>query len=440
MAIVEVVAVERHEVDHGALVGAYLDGPVEGAENNVYALDLRGWAIGRTSPVATVEVWSPEIAPHWKVVAPEFRSLIPLTVYRPDVTVRHPVTAGVACGFSASLGVVGTAPEFDWLVQVVLEDERRFPLATIRVKRRPLLSGFAPALQPLLLTSLGRSGSSWVMRLFAEHPAIVVQRRLYDTRAAGYWMHMICILSRPAAPAQPMAPAPPVARGVRQNPFYGPPLTDDPDIRRWLGRGYPEQLAAFCQQAVEQLYLRIAESQQQSRPRYFAEKSHPDAAWLARDLYPGMREIFLVRDFRDLVSSILAFDARRGFHGFGRRPEDGDADYLRRFRVWVIDVCAAWRRRADHAHLLRYEDLVRDPVETVRRALEYLDLEATPSLVRRMVDVAGQDTATWSRHRTSPDALASIGRWRRDLPPATQELCQELFADALREFGYEREV
>lgn len=438
MAIVEIMAIQRHEVDYDALVDGHLDVPVVGDENDVYAVELGGWALGRTSPVRTVEVWTPELAPHWKVIDSASVKRIPLTIHRPDVIAHHPIAAGFTCGFLAPLGIVGTAPEFDWLLQVVLEDERRVPLATVRVKRQPLRSSFEPTLQPLLLTGLGRSGSSWVMRLLAEHPEIVVQRSFLDTRAIGYWMHMARVLSQPASPDQSMAFATSDAWSVRQNPFYGPPITNDPNTRLWLGRGYPEQLAAFCQQAVEQLYLHTAQSQGQNQPRYFAEKSDPSAAWLMQDLYPDMREIFLVRDFRDLVASILVFDAKRGFYGFGRQPEDSEADYIRRFQVWTIDLCQAWRRRADRAHLLRYEDLVLNPVESIQRALEYLNVEATPWLVRKMIEGANQDSAAWAHHRTSPSVLASIGRWRRDLAPAAQELCQELFADALREFGYER--
>ena len=183
--------------------------------------------------------------------------------------------------------------------------------------------------------------------------------------------------------------------------------------------------------------MRTARSQGQQAARYFAEKSDPAAAWLTRELYPGMREIFLVRDFRDLVTSILAFDAKRGFFGFGRRPEDQDADYVRRFRLSTMNLCHAWRHRADRAHLLRYEDLVRNPEESLRRVLEYLGLDASPSLVCGILDRIDQESEILIDHRTSSSALASIGRWRRDLPAAIQDVCHEVLADALREFGYD---
>jgi hypothetical protein len=39
---------------------------------------------------------------------------------------------------------------------------------------------------------------------------------------------------------------------------------------------------------------------------------------IARDLYPRANEIFLVRDFRDLICLVLAFNEKRGTVEFGR--------------------------------------------------------------------------------------------------------------------------
>ena len=37
-----------------------------------------------------------------------------------------------------------------------------------------------------------------------------------------------------------------------------------------------------------------------------------------RELYPAARELFLVRDFRDMIASMQAYNARKGFGDFGR--------------------------------------------------------------------------------------------------------------------------
>ena len=41
------------------------------------------------------------------------------------------------------------------------------------------------------------------------------------------------------------------------------------------------------------------------------------SAALTAELYPDAREVFLVRDFRDMVASIFAFNRKRGVRGFG---------------------------------------------------------------------------------------------------------------------------
>jgi len=39
-------------------------------------------------------------------------------------------------------------------------------------------------------------------------------------------------------------------------------------------------------------------------------------------------------------------------------------------------------------------------------------------------------------HQTSGGPAESIGRWKRDLDPGIQKVCEDEFGAALREFGY----
>ncbi len=49
---------------------------------------------------------------------------------------------------------------------------------------------------------------------------------------------------------------------------------------------------------------------------------------MIREVYPRAQEVILVRDFRDMVASILAYNAKRGYTAFGREHVDNDEEYI----------------------------------------------------------------------------------------------------------------
>jgi hypothetical protein len=55
-----------------------------------------------------------------------------------------------------------------------------------------------------------------------------------------------------------------------------------------------------------------------------------------------------------------------------------------------------------------------------------------------MVGVLETEMPELARHTTSPDAAASIGRWREDLDERLAKACERAFGEALDVFGYER--
>jgi hypothetical protein len=93
-------------------------------------------------------------------------------------------------------------------------------------------------------------------------------------------------------------------------------------------------------------------------------------------------------------------------------------------------------RRAERAHLVRYEDLVSDPPETVRAVLAYLEIDSSPGVVEAVTRALTETTPGMEAHRTTPDAQASVGRWQRELTPELQRLCETAFGPALEAFGY----
>jgi hypothetical protein len=155
-----------------------------------------------------------------------------------------------------------------------------------------------------------------------------------------------------------------------------------------------------------------------------------------RELYPQGRELFLVRDFRDMIASMLAYNARKGFGDFGRETAESDAAWLAELHRGVVALRDAWRERGDTTSLVRYEDLVRDPGSTLPPLLSVLGLDATPETVRGLIAAAAPDAPELRGHGTAGSPEASIGRWRTDLTPELLAAVEETFGDLLQEFGY----
>jgi hypothetical protein len=293
-----------------------------------------------------------------------------------------------------------------------------------------------------MLTTMGRAGTTWTMRLLSEHPEIVVHRwHPYELRTARYWWHMLKTLSEPRDPYH-SAQADHFQTNkqwIGYNPFYPEPISVTPGLGEWMGRDYIEDLARFCQRSAEETYLRIAAGQGQSNVKYMAEKHRADnLPWLVWELYPRAKEIFLVRDFRDVYSSMLAFNQKFGRRAFGPAHIETDADFATFLRNSTIrNLSRSWPKRQDRAHLIRYEELITQPQQTLHDVLVYLELDASDETVDGMLDRASAENPEMTRHLTSSDVSTSLGRWKSSLTPELQSVANTAFGDVLQQFGYQ---
>jgi sulfotransferase family protein len=400
-----------------------------GSRREGYVLHLRGWVVASESRVSSVEV----------LYEGGVIRRTPVRGSRPDLAaVAPPETDAV---FHVLVGVLGLAPEFELELQAVLEDGARVRLGSVKARHTPIGPQLERRLEPITVSCLGRTGSTWLMQILADHPKIVVYRRHpYESAPAGYWAHMLKVLAEPGN----------VVEGdyrhqfhenlssIGHNPYYDDTVDDEGGLGQWFASGYVERLAAFCQQSIDDWYASVAEKQGQRETAYFAEK-HMWPTYvpvLLRELYPGAKEVFLVRDFRDMACSILDFDERRGYAGFRRPDGKTDEQYVEQdLRRAALALMNGWRHRRETGHLVRYEDLVRRPEETLASLLEYLELDSSASAVASLVGATGE-TGADRDHGTSSSLDASVGRWERERDAKFRALCNEAFAEALAEFGY----
>ena len=364
---------------------------------------------------------------------------VSIDVPRPDVAGGY-ATAEVECGFWTMTGTLGRRREFTIDVFVVLDDGSRIRIGSVRGRRGAIGSGYDPRLRPLMLTSLGRTGTTMLMRLLSAHPAVVAYDAFpYEIFPAKYWLHMLRVLSEPANHRESAAPTEffedPWTIG--HNPFHTAPITDATAVRHFLGRGYVRDLAAFTQRSIDHFYGIVGAEQGKAAPVFFIEKFHPDhVPRLGWDLYSNARELVLVRDPRDMICSILAFNAKRRTISFGRERFPDDEAYVHFVARRMGELVDAWRERQAVCRLVRYEEIVTRPAECAESLLRYLGLEAAHETISMMVERA-VDGPALAAHRTAVSAEASIGRWRNDLPPSIRGVCEQAFESVITDLGYD---
>jgi Sulfotransferase family len=173
------------------------------------------------------------------------------------------------------------------------------------------------------------------------------------------------------------------------------------------------------------------------------------AADLVLSLFPRSRVIFLVRDGRDVLDSIL--DA----HGPGgwlerlewRRASFDTADQRAAFvhrnaLLWRGRMTACSRAFAAHApelrFKLRYEDLLADTQVQLAELASWLGLPSGPKRIAAIAET--HDFAKIPEGGRGPGMIArsaTPGAWREGLTPEEQETAAQIMGSMLAELGYE---
>src|SRR3954451_6984526 len=92
------------------------------------------------------------------------------------------------CGFACSFSVLGLPNECDLRVEALVPGVPPIAVAGLRVRREPLALDPATGLRPVIVRSLGRSGSTWAMTVLGRHPEIVVYGAFeYEPNVARWW-------------------------------------------------------------------------------------------------------------------------------------------------------------------------------------------------------------------------------------------------------------
>lgn len=316
----------------------------------------------------------------------------------------------------------------------------------------------AAAFESRLVWILGapRTGSTWLLRLLI-HPWILARGTMSGMRAPlpgrrrrlpdvvpideTYLLHHLAPL-RPL-PGQPLQQPPTdafVINGERRGDpgyFFSDGYEDawHPELRRLV----LARLHASSQRATREHGL--------TDPLVLVkEPNGSHAAELLMSLLPRSRMIFLLRDGRDVIDSLLDARAAEAWIGPGNMDLNDPGERLafvrRQARLWLnctVAVQSAYAAQpGDLRWTVRYEDLLSDPFGVLRPLADWLGLGLDDAGLRESVETnAFEALPRRLRGSGTPRRAATPGLWRENMTAGEQAAMLEVIGPKLAELGYD---
>lgn len=175
--------------------------------------------------------------------------------------------------------------------------------------------------------------------------------------------------------------------------------------------------------------------------------------------YP--RVIYIVRDPRDVAVSFYFYNLKVRVIPDGYPMEEfverfvtsTIVDYADRFGNWEENVMSWVRMRKGNENfcLVRYEDLLTNPVGELTKASLMLGIEPTPERIERAIKLSSAqhmhslEKLQWNKWMTTKDTRQDIpfvreaksGGWRERLSEASVRIIEGAWGTSMQELGYE---
>jgi LPS sulfotransferase NodH len=277
-----------------------------------------------------------------------------------------------------------------------------------------------------------RSGSTWLLRMLRELPAIVGVDDPHLGHHLGVW--------RPAPIAWATATHRPELTTLTELKL------DKPDYffsDRYKDAWLPQLRELVRARFGAQLEDRRPEDAEQ--PRLVVKEPGSHAEDMFFDAFPRSRLIFLLRDGRDVVDSWIDAYQRGSWAidegAFAVAPEGRLALVEWLSSVWAYRARAVGKafdqRAAADRLLIRYEDLLADPPRELGRICETIGVDASVAELKAIAErhsFANVDDA--QRGEGQEIRAAAPGSWRHNLAPDEQRAMDQIMGAELTAFGY----
>ena len=277
-----------------------------------------------------------------------------------------------------------------------------------------------------------RTGSTWIMRL------LQARRGILTIDESDLPAHLV-----------------PSGKVTADGEFFRANVrSEDPNYffaSRYLDQLWPE----LRRLALRQLNRQIRELRG-TMPVHSVVVKEPNGSHAADSilrLFPKARMIFVLRDGRDVIDSLLDamqggeetwWQARRGGTAAGASAASQPRrDFIQRHaKQWVFRIQASRRAfealESDQRLLLRYEDMLADTARQLSDVYAWLDLPVDPKRVAEIV--ADHEFSRIDPSRRGPGTkfrAATPGLWREHFDDDETALMNEIMGETLVALGYD---
>ncbi len=267
---------------------------------------------------------------------------------------------------------------------------------------------------PILVRSPGgRCGTSLMMEVLGSSSQIAFDRRHpYESRMLSYFFRHSRVPFSDKKPKDWNNDL--LVRGELQSVGPIPTKTD-----------YITDNQKFCDKLFVSAWKTFSNSAQEYAPEcmYYAEK-------IPHDILPKIQRIlstktiYLVRDPRAELSSILSFNAKRNSNFFGWKSEDTIKSFAERFaksRTRYLNFIESLEKNDEHL-VVKYEDLILKGDEVAQAVSSFLGITVSLDLVEKNLN-------SNAKHMTSSAPEGSLHKWKTHLSDEIQSFIYRKVVD-----------
>ncbi len=279
-----------------------------------------------------------------------------------------------------------------------------------------------------------RSGSTWMTRMLAAHPGILIVNETHVGHHLG--------VRRPLSIAWSVGSETPEMTTLLER------IADHDDYlfagarrQRWV-----PLLRALLFDTLDDAIERSGGKGGRDVRIVIKEPSGAGVADVLFEMTPAAKLVLLVRDGRDAVTSWLAAYRPGGWimteGGFPLSDRGRSAFIAWQADLWAHRISAAQavydRLPPERRLLIRYEDLLVSPVEWMDRLMSFIGVSASKAAITASVTKHRIDNVPPSvRHDRGRIRNGSAGAWRQELSEDEQEFLCDRIGRLLARYGYE---